>query len=208
MSDIYIGKSSYTYNEGRHDVFIVPCRLYKANNSVYINVPDNHYIAHNDDYVAMLLSDSEFIKNFEKFGFVSRGTDLYHTSNGSGTKITFGGDFAYVFEDYVLSFGKHQINGKLVWTIYLFGDVEVKFLGDYLLHRFNVLLSKYGNLCWLDYTAGNLVDILYTLIQASTSKNNVELRKFYTLLWYYVTYCKSNSLSNDIGWVEAYFNRR
>ena len=89
-----------------------------------------------------------------------------------------------------------------------FGDVEVKFLGDYLLHRFNVLLSKYGNLCWLDYTAGNLVDILYTLIQASTSKNNVELRKFYTLLWYYVTYCKSNRLSNDIGWVEAYFNRR
>lgn len=36
MSDIYIGKSSYTYNEGRHDVFIIPCRLYKANNSVYI----------------------------------------------------------------------------------------------------------------------------------------------------------------------------
>lgn len=89
-----------------------------------------------------------------------------------------------------------------------FGDVEVKFLGDYLLHRFNVLLSKYGNLCWLDYTTGNLVDILYTLIQASTSKNNVELRKFYTLLWYYVTYCKSNRLSNDIGGVEAYFNRR
>ena len=121
MSDIYIGKSSYTYNEGRHDVFIIPCKLYKANNSVYINVPDNHYIAHNGDYVAMLVSGNDIISNFEKFGFVPRGTDLYHTSNGSGTKITFGGDFAYVFEDYVLSFGKHQINGKLVWTIYLYG---------------------------------------------------------------------------------------